>query len=233
MSPDWDRIESFVGYGRVDAPVVFVGMEESLADEAGLAADLALRSTFEPVMDLERAHRGIVDGASLFSESPRRQPTWRVMADVMLHFEGRRFANADERSDARRNYRAKRLGRSDGDSLLAELLPYPNPKRSGWHYADRFATREKYVEKIWPLRRALLTEALAATKRRAVVCYGKGDWDNFKTLFPELEWVEQDRFALADWNGAPITLTNHFSGRSFNTDEQLDALVAVTLRHRD
>jgi len=230
MTPDWDRIEAFIGYGRLDAPVVFIGMEEGLADVNALASDLTLRSTFVPVMDLEQAHRGIVDGESLFSDSPRRQPTWRVMADVMLHFEGRMFANADGRSDARRAYRAKRLGRSDGDSLLTELLPYPHPKRSDWLYADRFASRENYVEKIWPLRRSLLTEVLGAATRRAIVGYGKGDWENFKMLFPGLKWTERDRFALADWNGTPVTLTDHFSGRSFNTDQQLDALAAVALR---
>jgi len=54
--------------------------------------------------------------------------------------------------------------------------------------------------------------------------------ENFKTLFPGLKWTGRDHFALADWNGATITLTDHFSGRSFNTDQQLDALAAVALR---
>jgi len=103
MTPDWDSIEAFIGYGRLDAPVVFIGMEEGLADVNALASDLALRSTFVPVMDLELAHRGIVDGESLFADSPRSQPTWRVMADVMLRFEGRTFATKDERADARRH----------------------------------------------------------------------------------------------------------------------------------
>src|SRR5579864_5353424 len=98
----WDIIEQFIGFGRIDAPVAFVGAEEGLAAEDALRNDLLLRSTFAPIMDLEQAHRGIVNGAALFSDSPRRQPTWRVMADVMLHFEGRTFADRDERARARK-----------------------------------------------------------------------------------------------------------------------------------
>ena len=33
---NWHVIESFVGYGCRDAPVVFIGIEEGLADESAL-----------------------------------------------------------------------------------------------------------------------------------------------------------------------------------------------------
>ena len=85
---DWDVIESFVGYGNINAPVVFVGMEEGLADPERLQDDLKYRSTFEPVMDVYEAHLGLAKGKKLFGDRPRGQRTWRVMADVMLHFEG-------------------------------------------------------------------------------------------------------------------------------------------------
>jgi hypothetical protein len=41
---NWERIESFIGYGRRDAPVVFIGMEEGLADKSALKNDLIRRS---------------------------------------------------------------------------------------------------------------------------------------------------------------------------------------------
>jgi hypothetical protein len=232
--PDWQRIESFIGYGRIDAPVVFVGMEEGLADPSALGMDLALRSQFKPVMDLEQAHRGIANGEALFSDSPRRQPTWRVMADLMLRFEGRDFADAADRANARRTYRAKNLGREDGKSLLTELLPYPNPRTRDWLYADRFETRDDYEEVILPPRVTLLQGVLTGFKRSAVVCYGKGAWDNYKSLFPNVQWEETQtacgRFACADWGGVPVTLTNHFSSKCFNTDVQLDNLATFSLR---
>jgi hypothetical protein len=84
---DWSRIESFIGYGDLEAQIVFVGTEEGLATPDDLRQDLLVRTTFAPVMDVKAAHEGLADGPTLFSEHPRRQPTWRVMADVMLHFE--------------------------------------------------------------------------------------------------------------------------------------------------
>lgn len=229
MSVDWDRIESFIGYGRIDAPVVFIGMEEGLADEGALPAELALRSQFQPVMDLEESQRGVVGGEVLFSDSPPRQPTWRVMADVMLHFEGETFTEAAERSSARKTYRAKRLGRSDGNSLLIELMPYPNPKISTWLYPERFDTRDEYVAAIRPRRFELLAEVLSSSPRRAIVCYGKTDWPNYKMLFGDVSWTSDERFECAEWRGVPITLTEHFS-RFFNSDEQLDSLYKAALR---
>jgi len=232
--PDWERIQKFIGYGRIDAPVVFIGMEEGLSDESALASDLALRSQFDPIMDLEKAHHGIANGEALFSDSPTSQPSWRVMADLMLHFDGRTFLSAEDRANARRTYRAKDLGRENGNLLLTELLPYPNKNTGSWLYADQFETREEYEDEILPGRVTLLRGVLTGSKRSAVVCYGKGAWDNYKSLFPDLKWEETPtacgRFACADWGGVPVTLTNHFSLKYFNTDDQLDTLAKFALR---
>lgn len=78
---DWPVTSSLSDTGGSTPPVVFVGMEEGLADEAGLQNDLLLRSTFTPVMDSENALEGIVGGASLFltprADSPRGA-SWRI-----------------------------------------------------------------------------------------------------------------------------------------------------------
>lgn len=77
------------------------------------------------------------------------------MADLMLHFEGKTFSNSEERKAARTPYRAKRLGRLDGDSLLAELLPYPHRKTSSGLYDQfkRFATRMSTSQRCCPSAR--------------------------------------------------------------------------------
>lgn len=41
---DWKRIEDFVGFGRADAPIVLIGMQEGLKDAEALDEDLAIRS---------------------------------------------------------------------------------------------------------------------------------------------------------------------------------------------
>lgn len=129
---DWDRIEAFVGYGNIEAPLVFVGVEEGLAKPEALHEDLLWRSTFKPIMDAKEAHEGIADGPSLFSVKPRRQATWRVMTDVMLRFNGETFRSKADRREQRKAYRPLALGRSVANSLLVELLPYPNKKKAAW-----------------------------------------------------------------------------------------------------
>src|SRR5579863_1576119 len=220
---DWSCIERFIGYGNLDAPIVFVGMEEGLASTKALSEDLLLRSGFAPVMDAEVAHRGLAKGPSLFSDKPRRQPTWRVMADVMLHYEGATFPSDKERARARKSYRAKRLGREACDSLLMELLPYPNKKKSEWLYSEKYSNRDDYVAHVLPERLRLLSNALHQHDRRAIICYGRDDWKHFKALFPEdMRWTSVGRFDCATWKGAKVTLTDHFATKYFNTNDQLD-----------
>ena len=57
-------------------------------------------------------------------------------------------------------------------------------------------------------------------------------------LFPDgLEWTlvesEAGRLDCTTWNGVPVTLTNHFVSRSFNTNAQLDAFAKIALRKGD
>jgi hypothetical protein len=233
---DWRRIESFVGYGNVQAPVVFVGLEEGLARPEALRQDLLWRSTFKPVMDVGKAHEGLADGPSLFSDRPRRQPTWRVMADAMLHYDGAIFPDPKDRSLERKLYRRCDLGRGFGDALLVELLPYPNKKKTDWPYSDRFPSREDYIAAILPKRLKLISRVLAGNPRTAIICYGQSAWPSFKQLFPsDAKWkVVSGRyniFECATWKGAKVTLTYHFS-RYFNTDKQLDELSDVALLRR-
>jgi hypothetical protein len=71
---DWRRIEQFIGYGQPAAPVVFVGMEEGLADESALHDDLLRRSQFDPLVDVREAHKGIADGETLFTDNRGANP---------------------------------------------------------------------------------------------------------------------------------------------------------------
>jgi len=229
--PNWQRIENFVGFGRRDAPVVFIGMEEGLRRADGLDADLATRSTYEtPVMDLEEAHRGVA-GTEHYFEPNRapRQPTWRVMADLML----RRLGYINPTAAERRKYQALDLGRSHGESLLTELLPYPHPKTSDWLYDrfGRFTTREAYENVVLPKRKHLLRTVLAESSRELIVCYGRSHWMNFQALF-DVKWTADGKFCIAEAGGTRIVLARHFSGHDFNTNSQLAELARVALPAR-
>jgi len=227
---DWKRIEEFIGFGRLDAPVIFIGMEEGLKDAGALDEDLAVRSRYgQPVMDLKDAHLGIAGTERYFDpDRAPRQPTWRVMVDLML----RRGGDKTPTGVDRRRYRATNLGRSRGDSLLTELLPYPHPKRTDWLYKrfGRYATREEYAQEMLPRRCKLLQSAIASAPRELIVCYGKANWPEFQGLFDPVPWADVGPFRVGEKNDTRIVLSTHFSGYGFNTDVQLAELARVAIR---
>jgi hypothetical protein len=196
---NWERIDNFIGFGFEDAPVVFIGMEEGLKNAGALDEDLVIRSTYAtPIMDLKEAHIGIA-GTEHYFEPDRapRQPTWRVMADLMLRREqpGMTPTAAD-----RRRYRATRLGRSGGDTLLTVLLPYPHPKSNDWLYKrfDKYKTRDDYESDMLPKRRRLLRSVIGTVNRDLIVCYGKGNWPQFQELFDDVTLATRYGFYRED-----------------------------------
>ena len=96
MHIDWDRIENFIGYGNINAPVVFIGMEESLDNDVPLADDLRMRSQFDKVVDLRAAGEASIR---------KFQRTWKPMCDLML----RRCGKASN-YESRLSYQIKELG---------------------------------------------------------------------------------------------------------------------------
>lgn len=222
---DWDRIERFVGYGRPDAPVVFIGVEEGLSKEDSLQEDLLIRSRFERVMDLKDAHAGIANTERLFDPARTKcQRTWRPMCDLMLRRSGESPTLA-----TRNRYQATKLGRSIGDTLLCELLPYPSNNASAWVYPERFDTRDVYREAVLPRRIALLKNAIRESKREIIVCYGKSDWANFELLFKSVSMSERGQFRVGASNETKIVLAPHFSAREFNRETEMEALAEIAL----
>jgi hypothetical protein len=204
---DWGRIEAFQGYGRIDAPVVFLGMEEGgPADADKLMQDLLKRSSFSPSMPYEDPRQSI-------------QRTWRVASHLML----RRAGNlAPTNADVLR-YQQEQLGQPTGDTLLCELFPYPNNKISGWPviYAAR-ETRQEYMTRLQPIRANLLRRMLEQHPRELIICYGKGHWDRYAQIFGiELPAGKREAILISEWRGARVMFCHHFVSRHFNT---LDAV---------
>jgi hypothetical protein len=222
---DWSRIEQFVGYGDIDAPVIFIGIEEGLSKEDSLEDDLRIRSQFRRVMDLKDAHAGIAGTERLFDPVRTKcQRTWRPMCDLMLRREGKTST-----CETRNRYQAMKLGRKNGDTLLCELLPYPSRNASAWTYSERFDSREAYRQAMLPRRTLLLKGVISEAKRSVIVCYGKSDWRHFEALFDGPRMSGYGPFRVGSSNGTRIVLAPHFSGRQFNTEAQLQALANVTL----
>lgn len=200
---DWQKIESFIGYGRLDAPVVFVGMEEG-GGGAGLQDDLVKRSTYETVRDLEPTSRAI-------------QKTWAPMCEVML-----RRADLPCEREAKRAYQEQLLGRAQGDTLLTEIMPYPRASTSEWpsHYSERFASEKEYFRQLLPPRTALLKSVLDAHARELIVFYGKAHSKTYMSMFADAVWRSHGPFLRSSNCGTRVIIAPHFTSRTFSAHEK-------------
>jgi hypothetical protein len=225
---DWEKIESFVGFGNPVARYVFLGMEEGLLSDETLDADLALRSEYDQYMDLYDAQAKLAGTKKYFGADPKNQWTWRPICDLML----RLTDDASEPTKAERlRYQADKLGRKDGLTLLAELMPYPRKsadKTLGpYQKYNRFADYESYRAKMLQKRLPLLQSVFEMPcQRRLVLASGTSDWDEFRRLFatnwslaPPFEWGRVGEMA--------VVLTPHLSDRIFTPQVGLDHLAAT------
>ena len=223
MTPDeWEHLLGFVGYGRIDAPVVFIGHEERAHD----GDDLRGRLAWDPVMDL-----GIATGAdrhNRMSDNNSVQWTWRPMCHLMLYEENRKTPITAER----KAYQAQRLGRSKEHALLTELFPIPQPNARAWSgpATARWATREQYEKAVWPQRRELLEQLLWRHERKVIVCYTKGSWRWHKELFPGATWEcfdSRSDMHIARLNGTNIILTHAFAWQKLRPERALAGLATA------
>ncbi|MCG6156742.1 hypothetical protein [Rubinisphaera margarita] len=217
-----NHLLNFIGYGSLSASIWFLGMEEG----GGGEANLRVRLQFEPVEDLERAHR-LLGVTKFHAGRPVIQRTWRAMSYLML-----RLQNRPADREAIRAYQAQELGRFEGDSLLVELMPIPKPRIGRWDYEEllpQFASREDYYRTVKPDRVQLLRELMEQHEPRLVVGYGKQFWPDYCELFPGMVVGEQGPFRVGQWRKTTVALTGHFTARSMNG--QLEPLLDLVRMH--
>ncbi len=204
-----DHLLNFVGYGNLAAGIWFLGMEEAGGGEANLRARLG----FHAVEDLAGAHRRL--GVTKHHWGRKViQRTWRGMCVVMLALAGRSVTR-----QTIREYQADELGRSHGDTLLAELMPIPKAKVHRWGYEaliPQLASRADYYARVKPRRVRLLRRLLAERQPRVVIAYGKGFWGDYHALFPDVALAERGPFMIGEAGDTLVVLAPHFASRAMN-----------------
>ncbi len=206
---------SFLGYGNPGADFVFVGMEEGLTETADfpLIQQLRERAALDPIVDLVGC--SVHPGKYLTGDRPLLQRTWTLLIAIMLA-----VRNQPADSDAIRAYQCDRLGRSDGESLLLELMPLPARSVAEWAPYDvlfeDFPNREAYFD-------ALLAGRIAAIQRtiaygpKLVILYGSGYWPSYRHIFPSImTWQRSDVFEYARVGTTGVILMPHPVARSMN-----------------
>ena len=222
---NWERIESFVGFGSPQAKVLFLGFEEGLQREADLGADLTERSAYGSFEDLYEVQTALGTASKFFGPDPKSQRTWRPMCHLMLRLDGIASPTKEQRS----RYQADRLGRRDGETLLAELYPYPSSSTQEWPYAERFRSRQLYYADMLEKRSALLRDVIGAGDLSLIVCYTKMAWPAYRAMLQIDKWQAQGDFEVGRYGDAQVVLSPAFSGRRFNTDMQLQSFSEIAL----
>ena len=173
-----ERALRFEGYGTKSAPFWFLGMEEG----GGSSDELLVRArTYGSVEDLYSALNKI--GREKILQS--HVPTWRVISKLVMAMQG--VADWQETFSGR-EYQAHRLGRSDGETFLTELMPLPCKDINDWPYPMLFPTKAEYIVLIRPRRIRWLRAEVSKLKPRFVICYGKGNWHQHQEIFSDVKF---------------------------------------------
>ncbi len=214
---DWQAIERFIGYGDVDAPIIFIGMEEGGCGDIEQMSKRSLFQALEP-LPISKIDHGIVK-------------SWRPMCDFMLKLMG-----IDSNASSRRIYQNEFLAKSKSNVALAEIMPYPRVKMDRWPelYKKQYSDHKAYFEDQIPKRKVILSDFIRISPRSVIVCYGKQYWKLFESIIEdaigEIEPIENinnqfRKFKTA--SGTTIIFCPHFSSRFFNLQDNVNQLFEI------
>jgi hypothetical protein len=217
-----EHLLNFVGYGRLEADILFLGMEEAGGGEDNIRA----RLKFRPVEDCAEAHQILGITKHHFGRKVI-QRTWSGMCYIMLRIDGK---TAD--AESIRNYQADYLGRFQGNSLLCELMPIPKPNLNDWGYEKlipQFSSPDEYYRVVKPRRIKFLRTLVKEYLPKVVIGYGKGFsqtyWQAYEELFPDSKFSAYGQFMVARSTNTLVILTDHFTSRTMNG--KLEQVVSI------
>jgi hypothetical protein len=199
-----DHLLEFIGYGRLDADIWFIVMEEYGGSEENLQA----RLKFEQVDDFARV---------------QQFPGARGMSEIMLRLD-------DETPDEAmlQNYQAERLGRPFGSTLLSVLMPIPKSDSSDWGYATslpQYESQKACYETIKSERLELFRQMVEENHPKIVVGCGKEAWADYQELFNHLKFSPNDQF-LVGWDmDTVVILTEQLDAPEM--EGKFDPIVAI------
>jgi hypothetical protein len=146
-------IDNVFGYGRLDAPLWFVGYEEHCDDEKDAERRLPAMATFSGAYDVLEAHE------LMRHPNPVNTSVWPEMREI---------ARAAGLRDAQ-------VGSAASDVFLVEPLPLPHANEDAWYgelYAELgYEGRAKYVADVLPKRLKKLRQLINKHAPKVVVVH--------------------------------------------------------------
>jgi hypothetical protein len=176
-------MQSFFGYGNLNAPLWFIGMEEG-----GGKTEQEIQSRLltwnerrrRPIEDVAEFHTAFGQ-PELFLPNAPAQRTWQRLIRTIFAARGLQ-PNAEQM----RQFQIASFGRVEGCSASLELLPLPSPRTSVWNYGpgqgdppepwtdlEYLQTRPNYRQHVLPHRIASLRQMIDEHRPSAVLFYGE------------------------------------------------------------
>jgi hypothetical protein len=172
-----EYIQTFLGFGQSRASLWFIGLEQGGgSDLPELRRRLRAwhRLDRAPLIDLEQYHALIAE-PRWFGEHAKIQPTWGKLVRVTLARQGLVGVNRDQV----RHYQAEQLGRAEGDTVIADLMPLPCPRVGQWpwtslsHELRELRSRAAYLRAFRGKRVEALRAAVERFRPEVVVFLGE------------------------------------------------------------
>jgi hypothetical protein len=137
------------------------------------------------------------------------------MSEFMLRLGGL----TEQTTEDRRNYQVEKLGRTNGDTLLLELLPIPKRSIDTWGYEDLFPMypdKRSYEVEQLPLRKQMISNLIGQHRPKLVVAYGKDYWGHYKELITPAQFQDVNGFPVGQNSDTTMILTHFWTSRSMN-----------------
>lgn len=202
-----DQLLNFVGYGRLDADLWFIGYQEHMPPNT----DIQPRLELEQVEDSAEALEKLGVTLQSFAENNLHN-AWHGMAEIML-----RLAKKSPTETNIRAYLTRLLGRSNGAVLIANLLPIPVNMDGSWNFGSeipQYAAPSDYYEEVKPLRMNFFREILHQQLPKVIIAHGKEAWADYQELFKDFKLDEHGEF-LVGWDAnTVVVLTEELSSEA-------------------
>jgi hypothetical protein len=197
------RLDKFWGYGSLDAPVWFVGMEEGLSNGGEQYLEARFAATYSNVtVDIRRDMAAVKDHMKWFT--PRRAPLpYRLQATIKypialyLYLRDGKEPTKHEISV----FQGRDFG--GGTTCAVELMPLPSNKtlEATWLYSNfvslGLVTRTQYLQKYKSVRVDKIRQLIYRHRPKLVIFYSVSylaDWEavtgaNFKQITRQMYFL--------------------------------------------
>lgn len=207
-----ERIKNFWGYGNLDSPYWFIGMEEGYNESNEILHDRFTATAQQQVCDIYHDLKIDPGHVIWFEENAPIQRTWRRLIEMMLYAETHTFPD----KEAIRAFQINKLGRKNSNNALLELMPLPSKSiaEKDWLYADSgvegLSSRKDYLETYKDERIEALRKLVEKHKPKYVICYSLSYQEDWQKL-TDASFIEVNprRLYLAKDSNTTFAITPH------------------------